>query len=91
MTLPALVASLGADCTVHGFRSSFRDWASEQSGYPDQLIEMCLAHSVGTAVEKAYKRTDLIEKRRQLMAQWERFVASPGRHRGAAVTPIKAS
>ena len=89
MTLPKLVASLGADVTIHGFRSSFHDWASEQTAYPRELIEHALAHSVGSDTEKAYARSKLIEKRRQLMSQWERYVASPAR--GAAVTPIRAS
>jgi integrase len=56
--------------TTHGFRSSFRDWAAEQTSFPGELAEMALAHSVGSAVEAAYRRTDLFDKRRKLMDAW---------------------
>jgi len=56
--------------TVHGFRSSFRDWAAEQTAYPSDVIEMALAHTIANRVEAAYRRGDLFEKRRQLMADW---------------------
>jgi integrase len=78
-----------ADITVHGFRSSFRDWAAEQTAFPAELAEMALAHSVGSAVEAAYRRSDLFDKRRKLMAAWAEFCAKPS---GAgAVTPIRAA
>jgi integrase len=64
------------DISVHGFRSSFRDWCSEATSFPDHIAEMCLAHTIGNAVERAYKRTDLFEKRRQLMAAWAKFATS---------------
>jgi len=56
--------------TVHGFRSSFRDWAGDTTTYPRELIEEALAHQVGNAVERAYRRSDALQKRRQLMAAW---------------------
>ena len=56
--------------TVHGFRSTFRVWAAEQTTYPKELPEMALAHSVGNAVETAYQRSDLFERRRAVMADW---------------------
>lgn len=56
--------------TVHGFRSTFRDWASEMTQYPEAIAEMCLAHTVGSAVENAYRRTDLFNRRRGLMTDW---------------------
>jgi integrase len=59
-----------ADLTVHGFRSSFRDWASETTDFPSQVVEMALAHTVESKVERAYRRGDLFEKRRELMAEW---------------------
>jgi integrase len=65
------------DVTPHGFRSSFRDWASEMTNFPSDVAEMCLAHAVGDAVEKAYRRGDLFEKRRRLMDAWSRFCALP--------------
>jgi integrase len=75
--LSKLVMSLGIDATVHGFRSSFKDWCSEQTNYPRELAEHALAHEVGNAVERAYGRSKLIEKRRRLMMEWERFIAAP--------------
>jgi integrase len=62
-----------ADITVHGFRSTFRDWASEQTNYPNEVIEMALAHVIGNKVEAAYRRGDLFEKRRRLMNEWARY------------------
>jgi integrase len=59
--------------TVHGFRSSFRDWAAEKTAYPSDVIEMALAHSIANKLETAYRRSDLFEKRRQLMADWAAF------------------
>lgn len=58
------------DITVHGFRSTFRTWAAEQTQYPKELPEMALAHKVGTEVEEAYRRTDLFERRCALMKDW---------------------
>jgi integrase len=58
------------DLTAHGFRSSFRDWAAEMTSFPREVIEASLAHTIGTQVERAYLRSDLFEKRRQLMAAW---------------------
>jgi integrase len=56
--------------TVHGFRSSFRDWAAEQTDAPREVVEACLAHAVGDAAELAYKRSDFLEKRRAVMREW---------------------
>ena len=64
--------------TVHGFRSTFRDWASEVANAPREVAEMSLAHKVGSDVERAYARSDLLEKRRTLMNQWSQFVGSTG-------------
>lgn len=61
---------------AHGFRSSFRDWAGEVSSYPPHICEMALAHSVGSAVEKAYRRGDMIDKRRGLMEEWAKWCES---------------
>ena len=58
------------DITVHGFRSTFRDWAAERTNFPSEVVEMALAHAVGDKVEAAYRRGDLFEKRRRLMAEW---------------------
>jgi integrase len=61
------------DLTAHGFRSSFSDWCAEQTSTPSEVREMALAHAVGDKVEAAYRRGDLFEKRRQIMAAWGRF------------------
>jgi len=63
--------------TVHGFRSSFMDWAHERTAYPKVVIDMALAHVVGDKVEAAYRRGDLLEKRRKLLAEWSRFCLTP--------------
>lgn len=63
--------------TVHGFRSTFRDWASECTDFPGEVVEMALAHAVSNKVEAAYRRGDLFEKRRPLMAEWARYAATP--------------
>jgi integrase len=57
---------------VHGFRSSFRDWAAEQTNFPREVAEIALAHAVGSATERAYQRGDLLEQRRKLMEMWAR-------------------
>ena len=68
----------GDRCTLHGFRSSFRDWASEQTSAPHAVAEAALAHQVGSAVERSYARSDLFEKRRDLMIGWAEFVTARG-------------
>jgi integrase len=65
------------DITVHGFRSTFMDWAHERTAYPKVVIDMALAHTVGDKVEAAYRRGDLFDKRRKLMAEWATFATSP--------------
>jgi integrase len=62
---------------VHGFRSTFSDWAAERSNFPAEVREMALAHAVGDKVEAAYRRGDLFEKRRQLAEAWARFCQAP--------------
>jgi integrase len=63
--------------TVHGFRSSFSDWARERSAYPRDVVEMALAHSIKDKSEAAYRRGDALDKRRRLMADWSRYCSSP--------------
>lgn len=74
------------DLTTHGFRSTFRDWCSERTSYPREVAEAALAHVVGDKTEAAYRRGDLFEKRRRLMGEWARFLATPA---VASVTPIR--
>jgi integrase len=63
--------------TVHGFRSTFSDWANERTNHSNHVIEQALAHAVGNAVERAYRRGDLFEKRRRLMSDWARYCSTP--------------
>jgi len=65
------------DLTTHGFRSTFRDWASERTSFPREVAEMALAHAIPSAVEAAYRRGDLFEKRRRLMEAWADFCTNP--------------
>ena len=68
---------MGRNETVHGFRSTFRDWAAERTNFPNIVAEKALAHAVGDKVEAAYRRGDLFEKRRALMEQWSAFLDKP--------------
>ncbi|MEO9825383.1 MAG: integrase arm-type DNA-binding domain-containing protein [Paracoccaceae bacterium] len=61
----------------HGLRSTFRDWAAERTDYPREMVEIALAHSVGSDVERAYRRTDMLERRRSMMFAWEAFLQDP--------------
>ena len=65
------------DLTAHGFRSTFRDWASERTNFPREVCEAALAHAVENRTEAAYRRGDLFAKRRQLMDAWARYSAAP--------------
>lgn len=73
MTLIKVLRVAELPYTVHGFRSSFRDWVAEQTSYSGEIAEAALAHSIANKVEAAYRRTDYLEKRRPLMQDWERF------------------
>jgi integrase len=76
------------DLTAHGFRSTFRDWCAERTSFPSEVVEMALAHTIGNKVEAAYRRGDLFEKRRQLMANWSDYCVSPAVET-AKVVPIR--
>ena len=65
----------GIAAVLHGFRSSFRDWAAEETDHPREVIEAALAHVVQNRVEAAYRRTDLFERRRRLMNDWATYLA----------------
>ncbi len=75
--------------TVHGFRSSFRDWAAERTGYSHEVCEMALAHVIANQAEAAYRRGDLFDKRRKLMDSWAKYCAEPPVD-NENVTPIRA-
>ena len=73
MAMLELVRGMRPGLTVHGFRSTFRDWVAEETAFPRELAEAALAHITGSAVERAYQRGDLFQKRQELMSQWARF------------------
>jgi integrase len=73
----------------HGFRSTFRDWGSEQTAYPNEMLEMALAHTVANKVEAAYRRGDMVEKRRRLMEDWATFCGTVKPAASDNVTPIR--
>jgi integrase len=73
------------DLTVHGFRSTFRDWCAEQTNYAREVAEASLAHTLGNKVEAAYRRGDLFEKRTRLMDAWAKYCASSRASTGQVV------
>lgn len=78
MALLMLLRRMNVEATVHGFRSSFRDWASERTNFPREVCELALAHTIKDKSEAAYRRGDLLEKRRELADAWARFVTTVG-------------
>ena len=77
MTLSAVLKRMGRPITVHGFRSSFRDWAGDATAYERDVVELALAHKIASAVERAYRRGRALEKRRGLMEDWAKFCVTP--------------
>lgn len=75
MAMAMMLRRMDIDATVHGFRSSFRDWAAESTSYANEVAEMALAHSIQSKTERSYRRGDLLEKRRLLMNDWAEFCA----------------
>jgi len=86
MAMAMLLRRMKATITIHGFRSTFRDWASETTGFPHEVCEMALAHTIGNKAEAAYRRGDLFDKRRKLMEAWAGYCA---RKAGAKVVPLQ--
>ncbi|MBY0362236.1 MAG: tyrosine-type recombinase/integrase [Phreatobacter sp.] len=83
MAMPMVLKRAKAAVTVHGFRSSFRDWAGDETPFPTQVIEMALAHAIPNKAEAAYRRKDALEKRRRLMSAWSEYIGS-----GACTTEL---
>lgn len=88
MAMPMLMRRMKVEATVHGFRSGFRDWAAECTGYAHEVAEMALAHTIENKVERAYRRGDLFDKRRRLMDDWSAYCTGQGAA-GAEMMPIK--
>ena len=75
----------GRPAVPHGLRSTFRDWAAERTEYPREMAEIALAHKVGSVVERAYRRGDMVEKRRAMMAAWGRFLRGDAAHKVVSI------
>jgi integrase len=75
--------------TAHGFRATFTDWAADRTSYPREVREQCLAHAIESKTEKAYRRGEMLDKRRRLMEKWSEFCAKPSET--GAVVPIRAA
>ena len=73
MAFEMVLRRMQVPVTVHGFRSAFRDWCGEATSFPREIAEAALAHVVGDATERAYRRGDALEKRRKLMDAWAKF------------------
>lgn len=76
MALSSILKRMKLNATVHGFRSTFRDWIAEETNFSGEVAEMCLAHTIYNKVEKSYRRGDLLDKRRQVLLSWERYCFS---------------
>ena len=80
---------LTVEAVPHGFRSTFRDWAAEQTAYPDEIRKAASGHTVGDSVKEAYQRTDLLDKRRNLMSEWAKFLSQPDSKQATNVTKLR--
>jgi integrase len=88
--LNAALRRIGRSETIHGFRSSFRDWAAERTNFANEIPELCLAHQISTDTERRYKPTQLLDHRRRLLEQWAAFcMASPVQHKSGEVVPMR--
>ena len=77
--MAGLLRALKIAAVSHGFRSSFRDWAAEETDHPREVAEAALAHKVRNPIEAAYRRTDLFERQRRLMDEWASYLAGESR------------
>jgi integrase len=90
MSLTAVTRRMEVPAVPHGFRSTFRDWASERTAYPHEVAEMALAHTISNKVEAAYRRGDLFEKRRKMMDDWAKFCGTVQTTAGEVI-PIRST
>jgi integrase len=77
------------DLTIHGFRATFKTWASEHTAFQNEIVEAALAHVVGNKVEQAYRRGDMFDKRRRLMQQWATFCTTVPAQASSNVAPMR--
>jgi integrase len=85
MVLVKLLRRMGHAVTAHGFRATFKTWASERTNFPREIIEAALAHVIGDAAEQAYARGDMLARRRQLMESWSDYCGQPDGADGVVV------
>jgi integrase len=91
-TMDILLKRMGKrDATIHGFRSAFRTWAAVLTGFPREVAEQALAHTIGNAVERAYARTTLFDQRRRLMGEWATYCYAPPATTTSAVVPLRGA
>jgi integrase len=92
MAFLMLLRRMGSgDLTAHGFRATFKTWASERTSFQNEIVEASLAHTIGGKVEQAYRRGDMFEKRRRLMQQWAAFCTNGPAKTAQNITPLRAS
>ena len=91
VTLSKLIKVLGIAAVPHGFRSTFRDWAAEETNHPREVVEAALAHTVQNKVEAAYARSDLFERRRRLMNEWAAYLADTHRPQPPIAEPAEVA
>jgi integrase len=85
MALVQVLKRMNPEFTVHGFRATFKTWASETTNFPNFVVEQAMAHAIPSAVEASYRRGDLLAKRRQLAEAWSKYCTSPPPPAGAVV------
>jgi len=90
MTMTKVMRDMGVDAVPHGFRATFSSWCASSTAYPTEVREMALAHAIGDGTVAAYQRSDLFDKRRNLMADWARFIETPPRGNGN-VLPLRGT
>ena len=91
MAMLELMRSMRPGLTVHGFRSTFRDWAAECTNFPNHVVEAALAHVVADKVEAAYRRGDLLDHRRRLMDAWAKTCDQKPTAKGGTVVSLQAT
>ena len=91
MSFSRLMAKLGYTVTVHGFRATFKTWASEITAYPNHVVEQALAHAISNAIEAAYQRGDLLQKRRRLMEDWAKFCGTRATRAAGDVVALRGA
>ena len=90
MMLSRMLQLMGrTDVTTHGFRATFKTWATERTNFSNEIVETALAHKVGNRVERAYQRGDALDHRRRLMTAWSEFCAKPAS--AGAVVPLRSA